>query len=507
MNFDNPIFLIDFYKFGHVDQYPKGIKRIVVNFTPRSTRVEGETGVYFFGLQRLIKKVLMDQFEEHFFDRDIDDILQDYRDVMSATLGVKNPRTDHIYQLWEHGSLPLQIWAVPEGTHVPFGVPALVMMNTEDWAYWLPNYLETVMSNNLWLSSTSASTAARYRKIFEQQAHAAFSSFAKPEHKTFDTSFIDWQGHDFSYRGMGGYESAVLSGMGHLLSFSGTDTLPAILEAAKYYNAPLTIGGSVPATEHSVMCAGSKDGELETFRRLIEDVYPSGIVSIVSDTWDLWKVCTELVPALNDKIQARDGKVVIRPDSGDPVKILIGDDSVSQWTKDENGKTIDINPVRFGALRLLADAVGTYDSPMGKMLNKVGLIYGDSITPERAKAILDGARALGFSPFNFVFGIGSYTYQYVTRDTYNFAFKATAIQHENGEWEAIYKAPVTSGDFSKKSARGIPVATWGPIGELYMKESLRPAALAGPDSAFRLVFDGALQIEEDFETIRERVRG
>lgn len=518
----NPIYLIDFYKFGHVDQYPKGIKRIVVNFTPRSTRVVGETGVYFFGLQRFIKKVLIDQFEEHFFNADIDDILRDYRDIMAATLGVKDPRTDHIVKLWEHGSLPLNIWAVPEGTHVPFGVPAMVVMNTEDWAFWLPNYLETAMSNNLWLSSTSASTAVRYRKIFEEQAHAAFSNYAKPEDKTFDTSFIDWQGHDFSYRGMGGYEAAVLSGMGHLLSFSGTDTLPAILEAAKYYNAPYSIGGSVPATEHSVMCAGSKDGELETFRRLIEDVYPSGVVSIVSDTWDLWKVCTELIPALKDKILARDGKVVIRPDSGDPVKILIGDHSaavsggIEPWGPD---KRYVQPPAFYGALMLLAPAVGTVHTPMGLMLNKVGLIYGDSITPERAKAILDGARALGFSPYNFVFGIGSYTYQYVTRDTYNFAFKATAIlrsqiphredpdQTDYDVWEAIFKAPVTD-TFGKKSHQnGIPIAMWHESGEgLVCVQSLNPNDLAHEDSAFQLVFDGALQIDEDFATIRQRVR-
>lgn len=505
----NPIFLIDFYKFGHIDQYPKGIKKIVVNFTPRSTRVEGEDGVIFFGLQRFIKKILMEQFEDNFFNRDIDDLLLEYRNVMKATLGV-DPRTDHIVKLWEHGSLPIQIFAVPEGTKVPFGVPALLIVNTEDWAYWIPNYLETVMSNNLWLPSTSASTAKRYRKIFE--AHVKHNNEYFSGNRDADLGFVDWMGHDFSYRGMGGYESAVLSGMGHLLSFNGTDTLPAILEAAKYYNAPYTIGGSVPATEHSVMCAGAKDGELETFRRLIEDVYPSGIVSIVSDTWDLWKVLTEYVPALKDKILARDGKVVIRPDSGDPVKILTGDFDAPHGS-----------PQGTGALRLLAEALGTVNTPLGKQINKGGLIYGDSITPQRADQILCHARAQGFSPYNFVFGIGSYTYQYVTRDTYNFAFKATAILHgvdrvitdENGtgyehvdRWEAIFKSPVTD-TFGKKSHQyGIPVASWreGAIGTLECIETLNPLEILGGNSAFRLVFDGTLQIDEDFETIRKRVR-
>ncbi|CAF4626291.1 unnamed protein product [Rotaria sp. Silwood2] len=123
--------------------------------------------------------------------------------------------------------------------------------------------------------------------------------------------FVQGQGHDFSFRGMSSLETAVLSGMGHLLSFTGTDTIPAIDALEQYYKADADkelIGGSVAATEHSVMCSGSKDGELETFKRLVTEVYPSGIVSIVSDTWDLWKVCTEYLPALKSVILQRDGE-------------------------------------------------------------------------------------------------------------------------------------------------------------------------------------------------------
>lgn len=496
----NPIFLIDFYKFGHVDQYPKNITKVWVNFTPRSTRVEGETGVVFFGLQRFIKKILLEQFDSNFFFRRWEVIEKEYIRVIQKTLGV-TPRTDHIKQLHDHGRMPIKIYAVPEGTYVPLGVPAMVIVNTEDWAFWLPNYLETMMSNNLWLSSTSASTALRYRKIFTKAAKAAGET---------DLSFIDWQGHDFSYRGLGGLDAAVMSGMGHLLSFNGTDTLPAILEAEKYYNADLSVGGSVPATEHSVMCAGSKDGERETFRRLIEDVYPTGIVSIVSDTWDLWKVLTEIIPSLKDKIRARDGKVVIRPDSGDPVKILTGD-------CDAEG------PAFVGALQLLGGAMGVIKGGGNLfMINKAGLIYGDSITVDRAEKILTRARQQGYSPYNFVFGIGSYTYQYVTRDTYNFAFKATAIEKQaepgcyfddtasNRRVEAIFKNPVTD-NAHKKSHRGIPVAVFNPEAndEITVFETLDPRSLEGYecDTVFQKVFeDSVLLVDENFDVIRKRVR-
>lgn len=486
----NPIFYIDFYKVGHVQQYPKGTQKLWVNFTPRSTRVEGETGAVFFGLQRWIKKVLLDEFQENFFDRDWNGIESEYREVIQKTLGVAEPKVDHIRALWKLGYMPIDIYALPEGTYVPVGVPAMVITNTHPDFFWLPNYLETTMSANIWPACTSASTARRFRKIFEKHALAAGES---------DLSFIDWQGHDFAYRGLMGEEAAAISGMGHLTSFSGTDTIPAIFEAVKYYNADFSVGGSVPATEHSVMCAGGEGNELETFRRLIEDIYPTGIVSIVSDTWDLWKVLIEYIPALKDKILARDGKIVIRPDSGDPVKILTGDPD-ALWG----------SAAYQGALRLLSWGLGTDGNLKRAHINKGGLIYGDGISPERVERILTNARAQGFSPYNIVFGIGSYTYQYVTRDTYNFAFKATAVKMEGEDVKAIFKAPVTD-NFSKKSHRGIPVVYRGRVGQgdvagkLYVEESLNPADL--DRSEFRKVLEcGFLAIDEKFETIRARVR-
>jgi nicotinamide phosphoribosyltransferase len=244
---------------------------------------------------------------------------------------------------------------------------------------------------------------------------------------------------------MSSLETAVLSGMGHLLSFTGTDTIPAIDALEQYYNANADtelIGGSVAATEHSVMCSGSKDGELETFNRLITQVYPSGIVSIVSDTWDLWKVCTEYLPALKNTILNRNGKVVIRPDSGNPVKIICGD---------PEGKT---EAEQKGVVELLWDVFGGTITDKGfKLLDPhIGAIYGDSINLERAQAICEALKAKGFAS-QVVFGIGSYTYQYNTRDTFGTAMKATYVVVD-GEGRAIFKNPITD-DGTKKSATGL----------------------------------------------------
>lgn len=485
----NPIFYIDFYKVGHVDQYVKGLKQIFVNFTPRSTRVEGATGIVFAGLQLFIKEVLFDQFGRNFFRRPLTEVVNEYREVIRQTLGVAEPRVDHIEALHNLGYFPIDIYAVPEGTFVPLGVPALVLTNNDSRFFWLPNYLETMMSNYLWPVCTSATTAQDYRKIFVAAAKAAGEGD--------DLGFVDWMGHDFSYRGLMGTDAAILSGVGHLLSFNGTDTVPAILAAQRYYGAKLSCGGSVPATEHSVMCAGGQAGEFETFKRLITEVYPTGIVSIVSDTWDLWKVLTDYMPALRDQIWARQGKVVIRPDSGDPVRIMTGDPDAPVGS-----------PAYRGALRLLSDAVSyTWRIGRQRQLRNAGLIYGDGITKQRAKDTLAYALEQGYSPYNFVFGIGSYTYQYVTRDHYNFAFKATAVRRENGEVEAIFKDPVTD-NAHKKSHVGIPVAWWSEcnIGrKLVVRESVRQVDL-DLSNAFQRVFNGRLLVDQTFDEIRKRVR-
>ena len=345
------------------------------------------------------------------------------------------PTYEHIASLHDLGYLPIEIKALPEGSRVPMRVPCLTIVNTLPEFYWLTNFFESIMSAVIWQPITSATIAHEYRKILDKYA----------EETGMLKEFVQWQGHDFSFRGMSSLESAILSGMGHLLSFTGTDTIPAIDAMEQYYNADAEkelIGGSVAATEHSVMCAGAKDGEIETFKRLVTEVYPSGIVSIVSDTWDLWKVCTEYLPILKEDILKRDGKVVIRPDSGNPVLIICGN---------PDGKT---EAEKKGVVELLWDVFGGTETGKGyKLLDShIGAIYGDSITRDRAKEICQRLKDKGFAS-QVVFGIGSYTYQYNTRDTFGMAMKATYVEI-NGEGREIFKDPITD-DGTKKSATGL----------------------------------------------------
>lgn len=431
----NPLLLADVYKIGHPFQYPAGTEFVYSNLTPRKSRLKGCEGMVFFGLQYFIREYLLGRFEADFFGLPKEKVLADYKRRVKNTIGADLPSYQHIEALHDLGYLPIRIKALPEGTVTPMRVPCMTIVNTLPEFYWVTNFLETILSTSIWQACTSATISREYRKLLNRYAG---ETGMPPE-------FVQWQGHDFSFRGMSSLESAVLSGMGHLLSFTGTDTIPAIDALEEYYGADSDtelIGGSVPATEHSVMCSGEKDGELATFDRLITEIYPNGIVSIVSDTWDLWKVCKEFLPALKEKILARDGKVVIRPDSGDPVDIICG-----------NPKGIS-DADQKGVVELLWDVFGgTITSTGHKLLDShIGAIYGDSINLQRAEEICERLKAKGFAS-QVVFGIGSYTYQYNTRDTFGTAMKATHVTI-NGQGVEIFKSPVTD-DGTKISAKGL----------------------------------------------------
>ena len=428
-----PILFKDGYKVGHREQYPPNTEMVYSNFTPRGSRTD-DTEIVAFGFQYFVEEFLMDQFKRNFFDLPREEVLMKYSRRIGNYLGPIS--VEHIGELWDVGYLPLKIKAVPEGTLVPLRVPMLTIRNTDPKFFWLTNMIETLLSNTCWKPCTSATTAFSYRKVFEEFADKTGA----------DTEFIPWQGHDFSFRGLSGIDDALKSGAAHLLSFTGTDTIPAIDLLEYFYGANSDeelVGGSVTATEHSVMCMGGQEDEIATIERLME-TYPTGILSVVSDTWDFWKVLTEYLPIVKHQIMSRDGKYVVRPDSGDPVKIICGD-------PDETANKAAYD----GAIQTLWNTFGgTINAKGYKELDPhIGLIYGDSITRERQREILQGLMDNGFASSNVVLGIGSYTYQYVTRDTHEFAVKGT-YGEINGKGVPISKNPVTDKGI-KRSALGL----------------------------------------------------
>jgi len=501
----------DFYKSGHIHQYPIGTNFVSANFTPRSgnhTNVPNN-GVVFVGMQLFMKDFLIKDWKETFFDKPKQKVCKKYYRRIKNGVG-RDLSIKHIEDLHDLGFLPIVIKALPEGTIVPYGVPFFTIFNTLPNFYWLPNMLESVLSADNWGPCTSATTSNEYRKLFTSWAEKTGG----------DLDFVPFQGHDFSFRGLFGRQATAISGIGHLASgMVGTDSIPAIDIAEDFYHADSDtelVGCSVDATEHSVMCAGEKDDEIQTFIRLITELYPDGIISIVSDTWDFWQVVTSFLPQLKEIILGRDGKVVIRPDSGDPVRIICG------YTEDEiirdsgrcyikasnefgyyNGQELMECEVK-GLIECLWDTFGGTETHNGyKVIDShIGAIYGDSITYGRACAILERLADKGFASTNVVLGIGSYTFQLVTRDTHGMAMKATYIQVD-GEGREIFKDPKTD-DGTKKSAKGLLRVDWD-CGELILVDQCTPEQEQGGElkEVFR---DSVITKEWSLEEIRARVK-
>lgn len=487
----NPILLTDAYKISHPKQYPAGTEYVYSNVTPRKSMVKDIDSVVVFGVQYFIIKYLLDEFNQNFFKRPKQEVTAELKQFFDSYFGPGSVDISIYEDLWELGYLPLRIKALPEGTKCPIGVPFMTIENTHPKFYWLTNFIETMSQSVLWNMITSATIADRMRRVLENYADETCE----------DRSFVPFQGHNFSMRGMSSLESAASTDLGHLLSFVGSDTLPGNYLASQYYGGfSGLISCSVPATEHAVMCAGGKDSEYDTFKRLITETYPNGIVSIVSDTWDLWKVCTEILPRLKDEILARDGKVVIRPDSGIPEHIIGGyvcaktnhDSAFMQarvhsinaslietgvevylcsdgkYVRMIDGKILSEPEVK-GVVALLGEVFGYTENKKGfKELNpKVGVIYGDGITYDVANRMLNRLAESGWASNNVVLGIGSFTYQYNTRDTFGIACKATWVQI-NGEGIPCFKDPVTDNG-TKKSAVGLLAVVEGDDGKLKCK--------------------------------------
>jgi len=562
----------DSYKLGHADQYPEGTTKVYSNFTPRSNlhlnQPEGykDNRIVFFGLQAFLLE-LKEVFDSTFFNCNKDEVVNEFVEFVAPFVGPKGFDKSRIEALWEVGYLPVEVKALPEGSKVPIGVPVLTITNTLPEFYWLPNFLETWISSELWKASTSATVSNIYKRIISNYSDITGGS----------SEFVMWQGHDFSVRGMSGIQDSAKSGAGHLLSFLGTDNLPAVKLIKDAYGCTF-VGGSVPATEHSVMCAGGEEDELQTFKRLLK-TYPSGVVSIVSDTWSYWDVITGLAVQLKEDILNRVpdslglAKTVFRADSGDPVKIIVGElfEDISEFVdgncitsigdvaleiiRDRTGEEtehgehgesepsgifkcndkyylvkvqiewnrydkqyyyidsvnlksieeVELTPAQKGSVECLWEIFGGTTNEKGyRTLNqRVGLIYGDSITPDRCIAILEGLKQKGFASDNIVFGIGSYTFQYCTRDTLGFAMKATYVEIE-GQPFAIFKNPKTDSG-TKKSAKGLLKVT---LEEGNYKLQDQVTQEEEQQGEFRTVFkDGEFKVLESFDTLRERLVG
>ena len=427
-----------------------GTTRLYGTWIPRSIKhaPKGVTQIVSFG-QQLAVKWLHDEFEENFFKLSLEEAME-FGNDMSMYLGLDYDAS-HFEALHKLGYLPIKVKSLPEGIETLPNVPHMTFINTVDGFAWLTLYLETIISSLAWKPSTSATIALQYKRNLIEWVR-------KTDPK--NIWLVPFLAHDFSARGLSPWDM-LSSGLGHATSFRGSDTIVCIPAARYFYNEPKNevIINSVNASEHSVSTTKIFTvGEQQMIADWLRE-FDKGILSIVSDTFDLWTLITKYLPANKEAIMARDGKLVIRPDSGDPVDIICG--SYRNETIPDNIKPL--RPSEKGVIELLWDIFGgTINEEGYKVLDPhIGAIYGDSITLDRQIQIYERLAAKGFATTNIVLGIGSYTYQMNTRDTLGFAAKGAWFEvEENGTKVGydIYKDPITD-DGTKKSLKGLICVT------------------------------------------------
>ena len=493
---NTPIYLAtDAYKLNHRRQYPENTTKVYSTWTPRADKFAPwlkNKQVVVFGLQYFIKEYLMKRFSEDLFEQPKSNIRKNFEAVLPHYLAATPAEVDEQVAAWEAlydlGYVPLEIHAIPEGELSDIRVPIFAFWNTHPDFFWLTNFLETIMSTTLWEPLTSASLAYNFRNMLDNYALKTTGS----------TEGVAFQGHDFSMRGMSSEQSAASSGAGHLLSFLGSDSVGAGFFLNKYYDAPWEgLMGSISATEHSVMCSYGQTGELELLRHLLNDVYPTGFFSAVCDTWDYFKLVTEYLPTVKEDIMNRDGRFVVRPDSGNPVDIICGTNQ-----KFGEGNT----PEEKGSIELLWEIFGGSINEQGyKVLDPhIGLIYGDGITYERAEQISERLMKKGFATTNVVYGIGSYTYQMNSRDTLGQAVKATYAV-VNGEERLLFKDPKTD-DGTKRSQRGMVVVTRDEDGHTHFEDGFTDSTFTENVSIMKPVFKNGMLLKNfTLEEIREKL--
>ena len=548
----NVITSADSYKLSHFTQIYPGTTQLYETFTPRSlkhlpaeARELTNDHIIWFGVQATVI-ALHEAFDNEFFSQTfsnaVSNLLNQAHFFAGPTFSIEPFRKLH-----KLGYLPIHIKSLPEGSLIPARIPGLTITNTHPDFAWLVGYLETVLSNETWKSVNNATIAFAYRRLLAQ---AATNTGAPVE-------FVKWQGHDFSARGMSNSTDAARQGMSHLTSFLGSDAIGSTPLISKYYRTPSSdfIAGSIPASEHMTETLAIQtlakqhnvplaEAEYLQMKRLITELYPSGLVARVCDSYDYWNVITNTIPRLKSEILSRTpddlgmAKVVVRPDSGDPVNIICGTaipivtftdieryfrrnptaagvwfvttkQGTNQYFYYSNASNGDSTPsinvpaeVKGSIVCLWETFGGTTNSSGYRNLDShIGLIYGDSITIKRAKQIVDKLALLGFASTNVVLGIGSYTYQMSSRDTLGMALKATFAVVDGTEID-LNKDPKTD-DGTKRSAKGrVRVEYLNDDYVLYDQQS----AEEEQSGLLRTIYcDSNFSNLESFSTIRGRI--
>ncbi len=452
---ENLLILTDSYKITHYKQYPPGTERVYSYFESRGGDFDE---IVFFGLQYYLKRYLVGQVVTEEKIEYADEFLAQHFGARFFN------REGWEYILREHdGRLPVEIKAVPEGTVVPPHNVLMTIENTDPKAYWLTNYLETLLVQ-VWYGSTVA-TQSRFMK----------KTLLKYLEETGDPSLVDFKLHDFGFRGVSSVESAGVGGAAHLVNFKGTDTLAGLVVAREYYHEPMA-GFSIPAAEHSTITAWGPEHEADAMQNMLVQ-FPEGWISVVSDSFDVFRACSEIWgQQLKQQVLERNGTVVVRPDSGDPPTVVVK------------------------VLELLGEAFGYSTNAKGfKVLDPhIRIIQGDGIDRFMLPKVLEAMKQHKWSADNIAFGSGGGLLQKLNRDTCRFAFKCAAVTVHGTEHD-VYKRPATDTGKSSKAGQLALISDGTTLRTVRWKPELAQRDLLQP--VFR---NGELLVDTTFADVRKR---
>lgn len=459
---NNFILKSDSYKASHWKQYPAGTTKIYSYLESRGGKFPS---TLFFGLQYILK-----HFEETITSQHIDEAEDFFKQHFFGNGELFN-RSGWEYIVKEHGGkLPLKICAVPEGTLVPAHNVLMTIENTDPKLFWLTNYAETLLMQ-IWYPITVCTNSFECKRIIKKYL----------EETNGDTSSLPFKLHDFGFRGVSCYEQSAIGDAAHLVNFMGTDTISGIRLAMKHYNDSVC-GFSIPASEHSTITSWGLENEVDAFRNMLKQ-YPAGFMACVSDSKDIYNACDKLWgDVLRDEVLARNGTLVIRPDSGDPVEV--------------NSRIIDILWNKFG---------GDYSRKHFRVLNShVRIIQGDGIDINTIEDILKMYKTKGFSAENIAFGSGGGLLQKFDRDTNKFAIKCSYAEI-NGKPVNVYKDPVTAkGKVSKMGRLKLHNHPNSGLFSTYSSASEPAHQFNSYLDAMELVFEnGEIKRKQSFEDIRK----
>ncbi|GAA0891341.1 nicotinate phosphoribosyltransferase [Fulvivirga kasyanovii] len=402
MKRNNLILLADAYKYSHHKLYYPGTTKVYSYLESRGGKFDNTV---FYGLQYFIKEYLEGKA---FTQEDLDQAEPFLKQVFGRDDVFDKSKFQYILDKYD-GKLPVKIKAVPEGTAVPTQNVLMTIENTDPECFWLTNFLETMLMQ-IWYPTTVATLSREVKKVVTQYFEETATEGAE--------AGIEFVLNDFGFRGVSSVESAGLGGSAHLINFQGSDTLAGSVLAQQYYNTSEVYGKSIPATEHSICTLLGKDGELDVFKHVL-NTFPTGLVACVSDSYNIFKACEEYWGEnLKAQVLDREGVLVIRPDSGDPVMTLL---SVFNILFDKFGYTVNEKGYKV-------------------LPPQVRVIQGDGVNYDAIKDMYQALKANGISAENLVLGMGGALLQKVDRDTQKFALKCSYAQ-VNGKDVVVQKSP------------------------------------------------------------------